>query len=337
MLEPVRGERCRFAVKHVNKIYSESIVRSRNTLIYRVLPNLEGLHQLNHQIQREFFQTRMIIAPHNNTIDELNDLCLSKTQSQQYNFVAVDTATFIRDAVNQEVPEHWIRGCKSSGMTPRLLKLKIGLPIILLRNLDLRSRLSSGTRLRVMEVRRFLIKCEILTGDASFVGSVVSLPRIELEFKEEQLGFTHRRRQFPVKLAFAITINKAQGQSMERVGLDLATPIFTHGQLYVTLSRVTDFRNVWVLVEGVIMFFNSYCGLQGMGWNELDGWLFSFSMLLQRIRNGVCVSERVQTIIFIPLFSSCIYLYVATFCSLGSPFTAARQHLYKPSRGAPGE
>ena len=50
------------------------------------------------------------------------------------------------------------------------------------------------------------------------------------------LSFQLKRRQFPVHLAFSITINKAQGQSVRRVGIDLRVPVFSHGQLYVALS-----------------------------------------------------------------------------------------------------
>ncbi|KAI8557444.1 hypothetical protein RHMOL_Rhmol04G0011300 [Rhododendron molle] len=56
------------------------------------------------------------------------------------------------------------------------------------------------------------------------------------------------RRQFPVRLAYAMTINKAQGQSVKFVGVDLRTPVFSHGQLYVSLSRCTSFDHINVLL-----------------------------------------------------------------------------------------
>ncbi|XP_063921237.1 uncharacterized protein LOC135136038 [Zophobas morio] len=52
------------------------------------------------------------------------------------------------------------------------------------------------------------------------------------------LPFTFKRLQFPVRLAFAMTINKAQGQSLRVAGLNLGSPCFSHGQLYVACSRV---------------------------------------------------------------------------------------------------
>ena len=51
-----------------------------------------------------------------------------------------------------------------------------------------------------------------------------------------------------IRLAFSITINKAQGQSVKRVGIDLRVPVFSHGQLYVVLSRATNSRNVKVIL-----------------------------------------------------------------------------------------
>ena len=63
------------------------------------------------------------------------------------------------------------------------------------------------------------------------------------------LPFQMRRRQFPVRLAFAVTINKSQGQSMKKVGVFLPHPVFTHGQLYVALSRVGSATDVTVYVE----------------------------------------------------------------------------------------
>lgn len=49
-----------------------------------------------------------------------------------------------------------------------------------------------------------------------------------------------------MRLAFAMTINTAPGQSMDHLGADLTTPAFTHGQLYVALSRATHVDNIEV-------------------------------------------------------------------------------------------
>ena len=73
------------------------------------------------------------------------------------------------------------------------------------------------------------------------------LPRIPLSTTEGELPFILTRKQFPIRLCFAMTINKAQGQSLDVVGVDLRIPVFTHGQLYVALSRATNVDSLAVL------------------------------------------------------------------------------------------
>ena len=70
-------------------------------------------------------------------------------------------------------------------------------------------------------------------------------------FSEGVLPFIMRRRQFPVKVAFAMTINKAQGQSFQKVGIYLSKPVFGHGQLYVAMSRAGIAANTKLFVENV--------------------------------------------------------------------------------------
>jgi ATP-dependent DNA helicase PIF1 len=91
------------------------------------------------------------------------------------------------------------------------------------------------------------VECEILCG--KHAGEKVIIPRIPTEpSKTAELPFQFQRLQFPLRLAFTITINKSQGQTLNHVGLVLNSPVFTHGQLYVALSRVTDVNNLKLVV-----------------------------------------------------------------------------------------
>jgi ATP-dependent exoDNAse (exonuclease V) alpha subunit len=67
-------------------------------------------------------------------------------------------------------------------------------------------------------------------------GTVLNIPRITTSSTGNRWLFTLFKRQFPVQLAFAMTINKTQGQTMGTVGIYLPEPAFTHGQLNVALS-----------------------------------------------------------------------------------------------------
>ena len=61
------------------------------------------------------------------------------------------------------------------------------------------------------------------------------------------LPFTLRRRQFPVRLCFGMTANKSQGQTLDKVGIYMNADFFTHGQVYVALSRCGERRNIKIL------------------------------------------------------------------------------------------
>jgi ATP-dependent DNA helicase PIF1 len=59
--------------------------------------------------------------------------------------------------------------------------------------------------------------------------------------------FQFKRKQFPVRHIFAMTVNKAQGQTIPNMSVYLPEPVFSHGQLYVALSRATTRSNIKIL------------------------------------------------------------------------------------------
>jgi ATP-dependent DNA helicase PIF1 len=102
-------------------------------------------------------------------------------------------------------------------MSPHKLSLKIGAVVMLFRNLDVHQGLCNGTRLIVRQLHTHTIDCEVATG--SNKGNRTLIPRITLTPSDTFLPFKLRRHQFPVRLSFAMTINKSQGQMFNRLGL----------------------------------------------------------------------------------------------------------------------
>lgn len=149
---------------------------------------------------------------------------------------------------NLNIPIEYLNSLTPSGFPPHKLQLKIGIVVMLLRNLkgDRKQSLRNGTRLLIRSIGSRVIECEILTGPSE--GNRIFLPRIPMHLKESEFPFTLIRRQFPVKPCFAMTINKSQGQTLSMAGLLLPAPVFSHGQLYVALSRVRTKDSIFIYV-----------------------------------------------------------------------------------------
>lgn len=187
-----------------------------------------------------------ILAPLNSDVDLLNETALSMLIGDVNNLPAADSVVSDTPADAALYPIEYLNSVNVPGLPPSVLKLKVGAPVILLRTLNADKGLVNGTRLIVKAINRFSICATIVNGTRA--GTDAYIPRIDMATADGTLPFTLKRRQFPVKLAFAMTINKSQGQSLERVGVFLPNPIFAHGQVYVALSRAGVPANTKVLV-----------------------------------------------------------------------------------------
>lgn len=132
-----------------------------------------------------------------------------------------------------------------SGMPPHQLILKVGVVVMLLRNLRPEDGLSNGTRFLILQMLPNVIVVRIIS--ESHRGEVCFIPRLELTNTDITLPFILKRHQFPIIPAYAMTINKSQGQTIERVGLYLKDVVFAHGQLYVAMSRCHSKENIKVI------------------------------------------------------------------------------------------
>jgi len=98
-------------------------------------------------------------------------------------------------------------------LPPSKLHLKVGVPIILLRNLRPHQGLCNRTRLQIISLTRNCIEARILGG--TFDGQIRLIPRVKLSSQPGDLPYIITRTQFPVRVCFAMTIYKSQGQSFD--------------------------------------------------------------------------------------------------------------------------
>jgi ATP-dependent DNA helicase PIF1 len=143
--------------------------------------------------------------------------------------------------------EEFLNSIEGYGLPPHQLRTKIGAIVMLIRNLNIKKGLCNGTRLQIIEAGQNIIKARILTGRAA--GEVALIPRIRLNPDESKFDFKMVRTQFPLLPAFAMTINKSQGQSFDKVGVSLDVPVFSHGQLYVAFSRVRSKEGLRIYIK----------------------------------------------------------------------------------------
>jgi hypothetical protein len=216
------------------------------SLISSIYP---GIEQGNHPDQ--YFLDRTILSCTNDNVDGINSMLLTSLPGAEQVFNSADTVSFKDQELNnyQPYPMEYLNSLRASKLPLSWLALKAGCPLMLLQNLDPSQGLCNRTQLILLEAREWVLRCRISSGDTKFAGNVVMIPRVTLEPSEGTMPLPLHRHQFSVRLAFAMMINKSQGQSVSQVGLDLQTPVFAHGQLYVALSRCTSGRRISVLLN----------------------------------------------------------------------------------------
>ncbi|KAG5524069.1 hypothetical protein RHGRI_030911 [Rhododendron griersonianum] len=216
-----------------------------NELLSRVYPQLDVANTST----PTFLTERTILSAQNDDVNAINGTALNIFPGNRYTYLAADKMSEddgMDRSITNQYPNEYLNSLDPTGLPPFKLELKVGCPIILLRNIAPKDGLCNCIRMMVVRCGSRIIDVKILTGEQ--FGKLAFIPRISLSPSSSDFSFHMTRRQFPVRLAYAMTINKSQGQSVKFVGVDLRTPVFSHGQLYVALSRCTSFDHITVLL-----------------------------------------------------------------------------------------
>ncbi|PIT90480.1 MAG: AAA family ATPase, partial [Candidatus Komeilibacteria bacterium CG10_big_fil_rev_8_21_14_0_10_41_13] len=180
--------------------------------------------------QDDFF---IYLTSTNKQSDEINQRELDKLSTELYSFQAKITGDFDKNSIP----------------TAEILNLKSGAQVMMLNN-DSSGRWINGTVGKILTVKKdenedyyLLIRLE----DGQKVRVTPhrwDIYRYFLKGKEIQSETVGSFTQFPIRLAFAITIHKSQGKTFEKVIIDLGRGAFAHGQSYVALSRCVSFEGL---------------------------------------------------------------------------------------------
>ncbi|XP_076954060.1 uncharacterized protein LOC143628320 [Bidens hawaiensis] len=159
-----------------------------------------------------YFQERALLAPLNEVVQEINDRMLSYFPDQEMEYLSSDSIDEVESVSEDFDPtlysHDFLNGIKMSGMPNHRLLLKVGVPIMLLRNINQKKCLCNGTRLQVVSLGKHVIEAKVVSG--TNIGFRTLISRISLTPSDKKLPFKLKRRQFPISVCFAMTINKVK-------------------------------------------------------------------------------------------------------------------------------
>ena len=191
------------------------------------------------------YASSCVLTPKNVTVNEVNRKVLGRLPTS----VEILKSEQVIEGATTQFISQWTPQVNFfiERLPDNELRLKVGCPVILLRNVSAGDGLVNGTRMIITRIHdqnvAKWITCRVLTG--KHAGNEVDLPRLLFRHKaDSKLPVEFTRKQFPIRVCFAMTIMKSQGQTFSgKVGLFLPADVFSHGQLYVGLSQCTDMKN----------------------------------------------------------------------------------------------
>jgi len=158
-----------------------------------------------------------ILTPKNIDVNEVNNAVLESLSKESHTYLSANSliptkegaSVAARVSMDSLYPVEFLNTLQFNGIANHKLELKVGVPILLLRNLNQSIGLCNGTRLIVKRLCQRIIEAKIIIGNN--VGNCVFIPCIIMSPSGTDWPFVLRHRQFLVRVAFAIIINNSQG------------------------------------------------------------------------------------------------------------------------------
>jgi hypothetical protein len=200
--------------------------------------------------------SRAILSPTNASCDSINNALLEALTGPVHTLPAADRIADIDELNARHLPlpngppPAWatpeqLNAVNESGAPKGVLRLKVGAVVMFMRNVSLTQGMANGQKGLIHAITLRMLTVLLLRPGAR---TFVQVPRIDITVTPRNGRLTFIRRQFPITLAYAMTVHKSQGQTLSRFGIDLRQQCFSHGMAYVALSRARRAQDVAVLV-----------------------------------------------------------------------------------------
>jgi hypothetical protein len=211
----------------------------------RVVPDVERM--IDNVYGNHFAPGNQILALTLETCATVNQACLERLPGDVVECPSADTYEDCADP--DQYPHDYVESLQIPGAPPFKLHLKIGARYMCIRNLDMQRGLINGTMLQLLQIGQRFLQFRIMNGSGAGGVEMVMKSVFAIAPEASGLPFTISRRQYPIISAYCLSVHKAQGQSLKHVGLIFESDPFTHGQLYVALSRVACWLCVTVMLH----------------------------------------------------------------------------------------